>query len=103
MIEIVFFRTSHVLSIDNLVKQPIIYLRIFDNKRKCLIDSGATLSVISENSVPRNCHIEIFQKSVKDLSGKLNILGQISTEIEIGEVKVIERFVVISKQQKNSR
>ena len=82
------------------MKQPIIYLRIFDNKRKCLIDSGATLSVISESSVPRNCHIEIFQKSVKDLSGKLNVLGQISTEIEIGEVKIIERFVVISKQHK---
>ena len=100
MIKTVFFKLDHVLNLGNLIKQPMIYLGIFHNKHKCLIDTGASISIISENCVPRSYHIEKFNNNIRDLSGQLNILGQIVTEIEIGEIKTIERFVVISKEHK---
>ena len=91
MIKIVFFKIGHILNIDNLIKQPIIYLGIFQNKCKCLIDSGASVSIISKISVPKNYYIEKYERTIRDLSGQLNILGQISTKIEIGEIKITER------------
>ena len=61
---------------------------------------GASVSIISEISVPKYYHIEKYKRTIRDFSGQLNILGQISTEIEIGEIKIIEKFVVISKKHK---
>ena len=59
----------------------MIYIRIFQNKQKSLIDSGASISIISEPSVPKTHHIAKCNKSIKDLSGQLNILRQILIEI----------------------
>ena len=36
----------------------MIYIGIFQNKGKCLIDSGASISIISEITVPKSYHIE---------------------------------------------
>ena len=60
----------------------MIYIGIFQNKGKCLIDSGASISIISEITVPKSYHIEKCNKSIRDFSGQLNILGQIFTEIK---------------------
>ena len=71
---------------------------ILQKKQKCLIDSGTSINVIIEHSIPKTYHIEKCNESIKDLSGQLSILGPIFTEI--GGVKTMERFVVILKEHK---
>ena len=70
------------------------------NRRKSSIDSGASISVIDEHSVLKTCHIWKCNKSIKNLSGQLNISERIFTDIEIGGFKTMERLVVISKEHK---
>ena len=95
-----FFKTDQVLNMRNLIKQPIIFIRIIQNRRKSLIDSDASIIVITEHSVLKTCDIEKCNKSTKDISGKLNIIGRIFTDIENGGIKTMERLVVISKEHK---
>ena len=57
IINFFFFKTDHVLNIRNVTKQPIIYIRIFQKRRKSLIDSGVSIGVIAEHYVPKTCHI----------------------------------------------
>ena len=98
---IVIFKTDHVLNLGNLIKTPVVYVGIFHKKQDCLIDSGASISVISESCVPKSYHIDQCFNQIRDLSGRLNILGQIFIEIKINEnTKTVERLVVISKEHK---
>ena len=54
---------------------------------KSLIDPGASVSVITEHSVPKTCHIAKCNKSIKALPGQINILEAIFTEIELVKLK----------------
>ena len=100
MILIVSFKRDHVLNLGNLIKTPVISVEIFHKEQDCLIDSGASISVISESCVPKSYHIDKCFNQVRDLSGQLNILGQIFIEIKINDIKTVERLVVISKEHK---
>ena len=61
----------------------MIYIGIFQNKRKCLMDSSASISIISEISVPKSNHIEKCNKSIRDHSSQLNIPGQVSLKLKL--------------------
>ena len=95
MTPIAIFKKDHVLNLGNLIKTPVISVGIFHKKQECLIDSGASISVISESCVPKSYHIDKCFNQIRDLSGRLNILGQIFIEIKINDIKTVERLVVI--------
>ena len=54
MILIVIFKRDHVLNLGNLIKTPVISVDIFHKKQECLIDSGASISIISKSCVPKS-------------------------------------------------
>ena len=52
---------DHILVVNRLLKQPQIYIKINNVHPKALIDTGASISVINQNSLPNHCTMNTFQ------------------------------------------
>ena len=53
-------KQDHILAINTLEIQPQIYIKNNNGHAKTLIDTGATVSVIDQKSLPDNCTLNKF-------------------------------------------
>ena len=83
------------------LKQPKIVAKINKIWVQAIIDTGATISIISEGSVPENCPINTngFMGVLRDVSANIEVVGTVKLNFEITKDVVLHHeFVVLNKK-----
>ena len=85
---------------NSLLKQPRTLAMINKRPEQAVIDSGATVSIVHENVLPKNCNINRtgFTGILRDISTNLKVLGTAKLNFQISKNVVIHHeFLVLSK------
>ena len=82
------------------MRQPKILVSINKIAVQAILDTGATVSVINEDSLPNNSKInpEGFKGVLQGINSKITVVGTVSLNISITDTIVLfHEFVVVKK------
>lgn len=85
-----------------MVRIKGIYIRIGNEVRKLMIDSGASVSIIKKDKVPRISKWDKnYEVSINGICGNVDVKGKITVGLEIEDRLVNQEFLVMDKFKSN--
>lgn len=86
---------------EHLLKQPKVIARINKSWVQAIVDTGASVSIICETSLPENCYINPagFQGILNGVASTVHVVGTARLNFEVTENVVLHHeFVVLEKR-----